>query len=121
MDALSFVLGISGHHIRSANLKELIYHRGLAKTTDATGSLDDANKENTSSNVQSTNAKTVSKKPKRGRRGQAADDPEVDEGANFVGDIADTARVSAHYESSNGASYVFSRRYTLVYTIFKLF
>lgn len=113
MDALSFVLGISGQHLRSSNLKELIYHHGLANATGPTGApLDEdvqVDKENTvSGNYQVE--KNVLKKGKRNRREQEAEEPSNGGGSLVHDASAETACVSAHYESSNGSHFVFKRK-----------
>jgi hypothetical protein len=104
MDALSFVLGISGQHLRSTNLKELIYHQGFVTTRseDPEGIID---KENISGNVAVPSA---SKKPKKGRRATASNDLPLS-GPEIVSSL-DTACVSALYESADRTQHKFARR-----------
>jgi hypothetical protein len=109
MDAISFVLGIQSSQLRSNNLKELIYHSGLVAPTSAKVQEivhDEENKPFAHNAVQgkTSNSKKGSTQHPLSNIGKRRSS------SISSSSLPDTASVSAHYESSEGDKYVFTRR-----------
>lgn len=113
MDALSFVLGISGQHLRSANLKELVYHQNLVGNTPVE-LIHDNDKENIATD-NLPQSKQASKKSKR-ERNAPTDEPCNTDPLTTSGSAPEIAgaSVSAFYESRDGNHYVFTRKYLII-------
>lgn len=95
MDALSFVLGVQSIHLRSSNLKELIYHKSITRI-DTTDTINDE-KENTINNTNTPLTKKTRSRPSN-----------PDDSLNTRQSLV--ASVSVLYEDDQSSRTIFTRR-----------
>lgn len=116
MDAISFVLGIQSLHLRSNNLRELIYHDGTPASAlvnpDSLMELDDSenidNRQLTSADAsKKAHNRAAAAKPDRRRR---ANLPPGSDAYDTQPLSTTTATVTALYETDEGSRMAFTRR-----------